>query len=146
MIAEENIEIVRTFIQRFWNEGNFKCMEQYLTEDYVDHAYVPNNAVGLENTVRILHTAFPDQFSAEESIVAQGDRVVVRLRMTGIHKGIFRGTEPTQNRVEVKLYREYRLMNGKIAEHWALFDTASLFRQIGAELHQQPVCQINNNK
>ncbi|MNV73979.1 SnoaL-like polyketide cyclase [compost metagenome] len=94
------------------------------------------------NMAHLLHTAFPDQNSTVESIIGQGTLVVVRLRMTGTHLGVFRGTEASHNRVDVRLYREYRLEDGKIAEHWALFDTASLFRQIGAELNQQPACQI----
>jgi steroid delta-isomerase-like uncharacterized protein len=145
MIIEENIELVRTFIQKFWNEGDRKCVDRFLREDYIDHAYDPNNVEGLVNMACLLHTAFPDQFSTVESIIGQGDRVVVRLRMTGTHEGNFRGTEASGNRVDVKLYREYRLEDGKIVEHWALFDTASLFRQIGAELNQQPACQIKKN-
>jgi hypothetical protein len=38
------------------------------------------------------------------------------------------GAEPLQALV----YREYRLTGGRIAEHWALLDTATLLRQIGA--------------
>ncbi|WP_182302353.1 ester cyclase [Cohnella cholangitidis] len=143
MSIEQNIELVRTFIRKFWNEGNLECKDQYLTEDYVDHAYVPSNKDGLANMAGILHTAFPDQVSTVESIVVQDDRMVVRLRMTGTHEGDFRGTAASHQRIDVNLYREYRIENGRIAEHWALFDTASLLRQIGAELHQQPVCQIN---
>jgi predicted ester cyclase len=65
--------------------------------------------------------------------------------MSGTHQGNFRGTEATQNPIDVNLYREFRLIDGKISEHWALFDTASLFRQIGAELHEQPACQIKRH-
>ncbi len=143
MSMEDNIRIVRQFIQKFWNEGDLGCAEQFLAEDYIDHAYVPGNVDGLKLTAGSLHTAFPDQVSVEESIVAQGDRVVARLRLEGTHKGSFRGTEATQNRIEVRVYREYRLANGRIAEHWALLDTASLLRQIGAELNEHPACRIN---
>lgn len=143
MHMDENMMIVRNFIQKFWNDGDLSIVEEFITNDYVDHAYVPNNVQGLKDMVLLLQTAFPDQKTTEESIVAQGDRVMVRLSMRGTHKGNFRGKEATQAEVEVKLYREYRLRDGKIAEHWALFDTASLFRQIGAELHEQPACRIN---
>ncbi|SDE49486.1 Predicted ester cyclase [Paenibacillus sp. UNCCL117] len=142
MQNEPNVTIVRDFIQKFWNEADSSCLNQFLAEDYVDHAYVPNDMAGLTNMARVLHTAFPDQVSSEESIVSQGDRVVVRLKLRGTHTGNFRGTEATHQSVDVNLYREYRLAHGKIAEHWALFDTASLLRQIGAELHEQPACQI----
>jgi predicted ester cyclase len=133
MTIEQNKEVVRAFIQKFWNEGNRQCADQYLSEEYIDHAYVPNDVNGLKNMAIVLHTAFPDQVSALESMVAEGDRVIVRLRMTGTHQGDFRGAKATHNSVDVSLYREYRLSNGKIAEHWALFDTASLFRQIEVE-------------
>ena len=143
MSMENNVSIVRQFIQRFWNEGDLGCIEQFLTEDYVDHAYVPGNAEGLKWTAGSLHAAFPDQSSVEESILAQGDRVVVRLKLEGTHRGNFRGTEATRNRINAKVYREYRLANGRIAEHWALLDTAALLRQIGAELNEHPACRIH---
>ncbi|WP_027086909.1 ester cyclase [Cohnella panacarvi] len=143
MSMEDNVSIVRQFIQRFWNEGDLGCTERFLTEDYVDHAYIPGNVAGLKLTAGSLHAAFPDQSSVEESIIAQGDRVVVRLKLEGTHRGNFRGTEATQNRINVKVYREFRLANGRIAEHWALLDTAALLRQIGAELNEHPACRIN---
>lgn len=142
MQVEENVRIVRDFIREFWNEGNFGCVDRYMSEDYADHAYVPNDADGLRNMARLLHSAFPDQRSTEESVVARGDRVVVRLRMKGTHQGDFRGAPATGNEIEATLYREFRLANGRIAEHWALFDTATLLRQIGAELNEQPACAI----
>ncbi|WP_246469514.1 ester cyclase [Cohnella nanjingensis] len=141
-MMEKNKELVSAFVREFWNEGNLYCLERYLSADYIDHAYVPGNREGLAQMAGILRAAFPDQASAVESMVAQDDRVVVRLRLTGTHEGNFRGTEATFNPVDVKLYREYRIADGKIAEHWALLDTASLLRQIGAELNEQPACRI----
>ncbi|OPH50612.1 hypothetical protein BC351_08155 [Paenibacillus ferrarius] len=140
-----NMEVVRNFIKSFWNEGDYACTDEFLAADYADHAYVPNDRNGLIQMARILHSAFPDQVSFEESAVAQGDRVVVRLRMRGTHQGSFRGTEATHNTIDAKLYREFRLTDGKISEHWALFDTATLLRQIGAELHEQPACQLKKH-
>lgn len=98
----------------------------------MDHAYEPPSQVGLENTVRILQSAFPDQASEVESIVAEDDRVIVRLRMRGTHLGSFRGINASHKPIDVRVYREYRIVNGKIAEHWGLFDTTTLLRQIGA--------------
>nr|WP_271752723.1 ester cyclase [Cohnella sp. JJ-181] len=93
-----------------------------------------------------LRAAFPDQRSAVESVTAERDRVVVRLRMTGTHLGSFRGQAATGLPIDAKLYREYRVADGRIAEHWALFDTASLLRQIGAELNEQPACRVDRTE
>ncbi|MFC3803045.1 ester cyclase [Cohnella sp. GCM10012308] len=135
--------IARDFIERFWNEGDSACVAQYLTDDYLDHAYEPDNADGLLAMAERLRTAFPDQRSTVESVTAEADRVVVRLRMKGTHLGTFRGKAATGLPIDAKLYREYRVANGRIAEHWALFDTAALLRQIGAELSEQPACRVN---
>ncbi|MFD2331193.1 ester cyclase [Cohnella sp. GCM10020058] len=135
--------VARDFIERFWNEGDSACIAQYLTDDYLDHAYEPGNADGLLAMAERLRTAFPDQRSTVESVTAEGDRVVVRLRMKGTHLGTFRGKAATGLPIDAKLYREYRVANGRIAEHWALFDTATLLRQIGAELNEQPACRVN---
>ncbi|MBD0379412.1 ester cyclase [Paenibacillus sedimenti] len=142
---ETNVGIVHSFIESFWNAGNMEMVEHMLTEDYVDHAYIPGNREGLLNTAQVLHTAFPDQRSDVKQMIAQDDRVVVRLTMRGTHQGTFRGTEATHNPIEVNLYREYRLVDGKIAEHWALFDTAALLRQIGAELNEHNACKIKKD-
>lgn len=138
-----NMEVVREFVAKFWNEGDYDRAGELLSDDYVDHAYVPGNREGLLNMSGILRSAFPDQTSEEESMVAEGDRVVVRLRLKGTHLGSFRGTGPSNQTVDVRVYREYRVVNGRIAEHWALLDTASLLRQIGAELNEQPACRID---
>lgn len=40
-------------MDRFWNKGDFYCIAELLTADYVDHAYVPNDREGLLNIARI---------------------------------------------------------------------------------------------
>lgn len=138
-----NIEVVREFVSRFWNAGELACAQDLLSEDYVDHAYVPGNREGLLNMARMLNEAFPDQASQIESIVADESRVVIRQRLTGTHLGNFRGTEATNRPIDVRVYREYRVVGSRIAEHWALLDTATLLRQIGAELNELPACRID---
>ncbi|MEK3720550.1 ester cyclase [Paenibacillus sp. FSL H8-0034] len=139
---QANIELVRDFIETFWNQQKLDCIETVLTADYVDHAYTPQTAEGLEQMAIVLNTAFPDQHSTISEIIAQGDKVMVRMVMRGTHLGAFRGTAPTGNRIEATIYREYVIRDGQIAEHWALFDTATLLRQIGAQLSFDNACKI----
>ncbi|WP_217593472.1 ester cyclase [Cohnella sp. GbtcB17] len=141
--SANSAEVALDFIERFWNEGDTASISLYLTDDYVDHAYEPGHMEGLLAMAERLRTAFPDQRSTVESVTTEGDRVVVRLRMKGTHLGTFRGKAATGLPIDAKLYREYRVADGRIAEHWALFDTATLLRQIGAELNEQPACRID---
>jgi steroid delta-isomerase-like uncharacterized protein len=142
---QANVEIVTAFIESFWNQKELHCTEQLLSENYIDHAYTPGSLDGLKQMAGLLNTAFPDQHSTINEIVAQGDKVIVRMVMRGTHQGEFRGTSPTGNPIEAVVYREYVIRDGKIAEHWALFDTATLLRQIGAELNFDNACKIKRH-
>jgi steroid delta-isomerase-like uncharacterized protein len=127
---EKNAEIVRDFISEVWNAGDATAVDRYLTSDYIEHAYDPKGVAGLKAMVALLATAFPDQRSDLEDCVAQGDRVMVRIRLTGTHNGTFRTKEATGKKIDVRAVRWFRMVDGKIAEHWALLDTLALFRQI----------------
>ncbi len=124
--------VVETFIERFWNGHDETAAAELLTADYVDHAYQPQTVAGLRRTLAELTAAFPDHHCTVEALVAAADTVIARLTLRATHRGAFRGTPATGQRVEVTVYRTFRLEHGRIAEHWALLDTAGLLRQIGA--------------
>ncbi|HZH03922.1 MAG TPA: ester cyclase [Myxococcaceae bacterium] len=131
-IAEGNANLVRSFIDRVWNELRPDAAAAFLAADYRDHAYLPGDRLGLENAIGELGRALPDARSSIEDLIASGDRVAVRIVLRGTHLGEFRNHPASGVAVEVKVTRWYRLADGKIAEHWALFDTASFLRQIGS--------------
>ncbi len=138
---QTNTDTMRAFIESFWNGRDPDNLNRFLTPDYVDHAYVPHTAEGLKGTADELSAALPDHHSAIEEMVAQGDKVVARMVLRGTHDGPFRGASPTGNPVQVNLYRMYRLAEGRITEHWALLDTATLLRQIAAQSSPENACK-----
>ena len=135
-----NAALVREFIEQIWNRRQAASLAQYLSDDYIDHAYQPPNAIGLSNMLAELKQAFPDAHQSPECTTAQDDMVVCRLTLTATHQGQFRTTPATGNSVRVQVYRSFRIANGKIAEHWALLDTANLLRQIGTAVSNQNAC------
>ncbi|KPL90528.1 ester cyclase [Herpetosiphon geysericola] len=136
-----NRQIVHQFIEQCWNQKNLNRSEQLLSPDYVDHAYQPANQAGLIAILEQLSRSFPDHQQQILQTVAEADRVVVQLRFRATHLGEFRGIAPTGQTVDVAVYRMYRLAQGRIAEHWALFDTAGLFQQLQVSLDGQKACQ-----
>lgn len=50
----------------------------------------------------------------------------------GTHKGVFFGNPPTGNSIDVTLYRQYRVVDGKIAEHRGWIDMITMWHQIKA--------------
>jgi steroid delta-isomerase-like uncharacterized protein len=132
--------LVRDFIEQVWNRRDTAQLSTYLSEDYIDHAYQPANSEGLHNMLMQLGLAFPDAQQEIAAITAQDDMVVCRITMTATHQGPFRDAPASGNAVRVQVYRSYRIVDGKIAEHWALLDTATLLRQIGANVSNQNAC------
>ncbi len=124
--------LIRAFMDETWNRSDPSRVDDFLTADYVDHAYEPPDAAGLKKQMNELARAFPDHHTRVEDCLVEGDRVVMRMRLTATHQGPFRGAPASGNLVDVNLVRWFRLSGERIAEHWALLDTAALLRQIGA--------------
>jgi predicted ester cyclase len=65
-------------------------------------------------------------------MVAEGDKVAVRLNVTGTHKGELQGIPPTGKKVSFSAMDFITLIDGKVAEEWMNADTMGLMQQIGA--------------
>jgi predicted ester cyclase len=63
--------------------------------------------------------------------LAEGDRVVSRIRGSGQHIGDHLGIPASGAAVEVEGVVIHRIKDGKIVEHWALVDMAAFLQQAG---------------
>ena len=69
-----------------------------------------------------------------QTIIAEGDKVVARVTMTGTHTGDFWGVPPTGRKVNLTAIYIVRIADGKIVEHWGEEDGMKVFRQLGFKL------------
>jgi predicted ester cyclase len=130
-IEAANAAAVRAFIEDVWNAPDgADRLGDHLCAEYRDHAYGLGGAQGLARAVGELRRAFPEARFEIEDLIAQGDKVAVRLTLRARHQGEFRGIAPTGAAVEAKAFRWFRLTEGRITDHWAVFDTAALLRQL----------------
>jgi len=118
---ESNKERVRTMLDEVWNGGAPERLPEFWAEGTRAEA---------EELHQILTAAFPDLRIDVEDVIAEGDRVVVRLRFRGTHLGPFQGMEPTGRSVEFGAIRIYRLVEGLVVETWAHQDSLGLVRQL----------------
>lgn len=135
-MSEENKALIRRFAEEM-NKGNLKVYDDLFGHDYVVHPpksmNLPNPA-NLAIRVQIAKTflsAFPDLRHSVDDLIAEGDKVVARLTVSGTHKGDFRGIPPTGKRVTTQGIVVFRISNGKIVEEWALLDSMGLMQQLG---------------
>ena len=134
MAAEENKALVRRVYEEGLGTGNLALLDELLAEDLVDHSLFPGRETGRESFKRrftLVRTAFPDATMTVEDALAEGDKVICRWTLRGIHTGPFSNLPPTGRSVEVTGINITRIAGGKIVEHWATFDNLGLLQQLG---------------
>lgn len=136
MSIEENKKTVRSIFEADLATVDIdRLVDQLFTPDFVDHNPEPWQAPGSEGVkqyIRELNRAFPDIKFTLKDIIAEGDKVATRTVVTGTHKGDFSGIPPTGKTFSVDDFDVFRVVDGKIVEHWGILDTHKMLVQLGA--------------
>ena len=75
--------------------------------------------------------AFPDFQFTTNHILAEGDWVCARFTFKGTNKGPMMGSPATGKSVSVDGYDLIRITDGKMVEHYGVFDYAGMLTQLG---------------
>src|SRR5215204_3509929 len=132
--AEENKAIFRRYAEEVGNQHNFELVDEIFEERYISHQPDGSTLVrGPEDVKRFqgeFHSAFPDFHISIEDQIAEGDKVVSRYTIRGIHQRAFRDMAPTGKEIEIKGVTIFRFSpEGKVVETWDSYDQLSLMRQ-----------------
>ncbi len=133
-MSEENKALIRRFAEEYVNKGNLALASELLTPTYVNHLAPPGIPPGPDGENQVLtmfRSAFPDGQVTLEDILAEGDKVAVRLTFSGTHQGEFMGIPPTGRSFTIAGMNVFRIEDGKIAENWPQLDMLSLMQQLG---------------
>ena len=130
MSLEDNKAIVRRFVEAY-NKRNLDLLDDLVAPDYVDHIWQLQGLESLKQGLMLGFKGFPDWHEAIEDIIAEGDKVWVRLTYSGTHTGEFRGLAPTGKKITIMGLMIYRIVNGKLVEAWDLSDYMAMFKQLG---------------
>jgi predicted ester cyclase len=99
-------------------ERNRELLEQYITdEELIGH-------------ILFFEKVFPDYDVVAEEITAEDNRVVMRGRMKGVHRGDFNGISPTYRAIDVPCVVTYYIENNKITHFWSIADQALMMEQL----------------
>ena len=133
MSAEENKAIFRRYVEEVSNRGNLEVADE-IFDRYLAHQ--PDGSVlerGPEDVKRFMaefRRAFSGFHSSVEDQIAEGDRVMTRWTMRGIHESEFRGIAPTGEEVEINGIGIFRFSpEGKVVESWDSYDQLGMMRQ-----------------
>ena len=133
-LQERNKALIRRFYEEI-DRGNIAAMDELVSENYVNHDPPPfpglsAGLAGLKEVFRMFQAATPGHHVIEDQI-AEGDKVVTRLRGVGSHEGELAGIPRSGNKLDVRALAVHRIENGKIVEHWSTVDSAALLSQLG---------------
>ena len=120
MTAEENKE----FIRRYLDAVNGKPKPPAIIDLFV--ADQP-----LKGHIAVSEAAFPLYRIDAEEIVAEGDLVSVRGICSGVNQGPFMGMPATGKSIKFSIYMTYKVVGGKIVDHWMLADNLGVMQQLG---------------
>jgi predicted ester cyclase len=79
----------------------------------------------------MLRRAFSELRYQVLALVAERDLVAVRTMMHGVHTGPMRDLPPTGKPFAQSQSHWFRIVDGRIAEHWATRDDLGFLHQVG---------------
>ena len=112
-----------------------KLLEDVLSESWEDIPAAPGQPKGLEGVKHILAgltTAFPDLNVRIEEMLQDGNKVIVRSEITGIHRGPFMGITPKHRKLAIQAIDIHEVRNGRIVRTWHTEDWMTGLHQLGA--------------
>jgi predicted ester cyclase len=134
MTAEENEALARRLYAEVISQGNLAAVDELVSSDFIEHNVlpVPPGRESFKQFVTMLHAAFADLVFTVEDLIGEGDKVVVRGGVRGVHRGVFRGIAPTGKPVHWTAIHILRVRGGEVAERWVEVDMLGLLQQLGA--------------
>ena len=130
MSIKENKAIVRKVVEAA-NTRDLEVMDELVAPDFVDHKRQLQGLEALKQWAAMIYKSFSDFHETVEDIIAEGDKVWVRIKVTGRHTGEFLGLAPTGKKFTETSVDIFRIVNGKLVEGWSVTDELDFLKQLG---------------
>ena len=137
MSTEDNKALVRRLIEVVWNQGNLAVFDELYAPNFIFHDPGLPHVRTREDDKRWIAgilKSFPDFHITIEDLIAEGDRVVVRMTGRGTNIGDILAPSPhpaTGKQVTITGIAIARISNDQFVEFWHQVDWLGLFQQLG---------------
>lgn len=134
MGVQENKVAVRRFIDEVFVKGNADAVDKLVTNDFTPHSWgkMPSGIEPLKQAIRHVHAGLSDVSFKIDDVVAEEDKVAMRVTAHARHTGEFMGMPATGKEYTISETHIFHLRDGKVCDHWRDADMWSLMKQIGA--------------
>ena len=98
-MSAENKALTRRLDEQVGNEGNLDIIDEIRAPDFVAHVggapAALRGSAAVKDWAALWRTAFPDVHATVEDVIAEHDKVVTRITLTGTHQGPLIPNPPT---------------------------------------------------
>ena len=135
MNSQRNKDVVRR-LDELTSGGDLRQLDELCTPDMINHALAPGRPSGIEGTRQFLASPRRSQTAGRwvsSVVVTEGDFVVQFGVRAGEWDGAsFRGLSVPPGSYTRDVAFMYLLVDGRIAERWAVRDDLGMMLQLGA--------------
>jgi steroid delta-isomerase-like uncharacterized protein len=135
-VEEQNKEIAKELFTAI-DAGDFDRLNVLFADDFaVDAPGLPEplRKDMLFQLIKTHYTAFPDWIHVIEDVIADGDKVAVKLTQNGTHKAEYEGIPATGIKATMPAMHLFTVVDGKVIDGFAVEDYLGLYMQLGMEL------------
>jgi predicted ester cyclase len=134
-VLEANKQLCRDYFKAFL-AGDKAWWDRHIAPTFVRHdpglPFEVRGPAGVAQLHDALMPAFPDMQLPLLDFVAEGGKVLVRLRVQATHTGPFGDMAATGRRIDIAVLDLFQIRDGMLVEHWALLDNLGMLKQLGA--------------
>lgn len=115
------------------NSGDFACIDDTVTPDFVDHGSpipLPPGPEGYRQILNVVHHVLQIRYTIEDAF-ATDDRVVIRAVAHGVGVDAIHGPGAAGKTYAMPTVHIYRVEGAQLAEHWGIRDEYGARIQLG---------------
>lgn len=120
MTTEQSRRFIQEYVAEFSRNPSQETMDKYIRD------------VELMKHIHAMQVGLPGYQLHIEDMIVEGNKVSIRAKVNGRHKGVLFGVTATDRVVNFEIIIIYEIENNKIVNHWMQADAVSLMQQIGA--------------
>lgn len=134
MSTDANKAIVRRFVQEIFEEGRADAVDELVATDFTSQTFgiTADGQATLKAAMTRVHAGLTDVAFTIDDIVAEDDRVAVRLTARATATGDFMGMPAAGRSYEIGEAHFFRVRGGTVVEHWHQYDAAGMMKQLGS--------------
>jgi steroid delta-isomerase-like uncharacterized protein len=134
MSTDENKRLVKRFVDEVFGLGQLDSIDELVAPDFVSHTFgfTDDGRAKLRAATERIHASLSDVDFGVEDLVAEDDRVAVRLTSSATVVDEFMGVPAAGKQYSIGEIHLFRVADGRIVEHWHQHDALGLMKQLGA--------------